>query len=66
MPTKYTQVSQPDYVVAMGDASGPYASTYPSKQPYSIIARHAGQVNLLFLGGEVESFRRVVCRLRHG
>jgi type II secretory pathway pseudopilin PulG len=56
VPTKYTQVSQPDYVVAMGDAPGPYASTYPSKQAYSIVARHAGQVNLLFLGGEVESF----------
>jgi prepilin-type N-terminal cleavage/methylation domain-containing protein len=55
-PTKYQQVSQPDYVVAMGDAPGQYASTYPSKQPYSIIARHAGQVNLLFLGGEVQSF----------
>lgn len=56
IPTKYQQVSQPDYVVAMGDAPGPYASTYPSKQPYSIVARHAGQVNLLFLGGEAQSF----------
>src|SRR5215469_15437010 len=35
-PTKYTQVRQPDYVVAMGDAPGPYASTYPSKQAYGI------------------------------
>jgi hypothetical protein len=56
IPTKYTQVVQPDYVVAMGDAPGPYASTYPSKQPYSIVARHAGAVNLLFLGGEAKSF----------
>ncbi|HEY1790042.1 MAG TPA: type II secretion system protein [Verrucomicrobiae bacterium] len=56
VPTKYSQVSQPVYVVAMGDAPGPYASTYPSKQPYSIVARHAGQVNLLFLEGEVKSF----------
>ncbi|HUA66268.1 MAG TPA: prepilin-type N-terminal cleavage/methylation domain-containing protein [Alphaproteobacteria bacterium] len=39
IPTKYTQVSQPDYVVAMGDAPGPYASTYPSTQPYSVVAR---------------------------
>jgi prepilin-type N-terminal cleavage/methylation domain-containing protein len=62
-PTKYQQVSQPDYVVAMGDAPGPYASTYPSIQAYSIVARHAGQVNLLFLAGEVQSFAgwRVGC-----
>jgi prepilin-type N-terminal cleavage/methylation domain-containing protein len=63
IPTKYSQVSQPIYVVALGDAPGPYASTYPSKQPYSIVARHAGQVNLLFLAGEVQSLpgRRVGC-----
>jgi len=56
VPTKYSQVSQPIYVVTLGDAPGPYASTYPSKQPYSVVARHAGQVNLLFLAGEVQSF----------
>jgi prepilin-type N-terminal cleavage/methylation domain-containing protein len=55
-PILYSQVKQPEYVVAMGDAPGPYASTYPSKQPYSIVARHSGQVNLLFLAGEVQSF----------
>jgi prepilin-type N-terminal cleavage/methylation domain-containing protein len=55
-PTKYQQVSQPVYVATMGDASGPYASTYPSVQPYSIVARHSKQVNLLFLAGAVKSF----------
>jgi prepilin-type N-terminal cleavage/methylation domain-containing protein/prepilin-type processing-associated H-X9-DG protein len=55
-PTKYQQVSQPVYVVALGDTPGAYSSTYPSIQPYSIVARHAGQVNLLFLDGEVKSF----------
>ena len=55
-PTKYQQVSQPVYVATMGDAPGPYASTYPSSQPYSIVARHSGQVNLLFLAGAVRSF----------
>jgi prepilin-type N-terminal cleavage/methylation domain-containing protein len=55
-PTQYYQVKQPALVVAMADAPGPYASTYPSKQPYGIVARHNGQVNLLFLAGEVQSF----------
>jgi hypothetical protein len=40
----------------MADAPGPYASTYPSVQPYSIIARHAARINLLFLAGQVQSF----------
>ena len=55
-PTKFGDVVQPLQVVALADAPGQYASTYPSKQPYSVIARHAGRVNLLFLSGEVQSF----------
>jgi hypothetical protein len=49
-------VVQPSYVVAMADAPGQYASTYPSAQPYSIVARHAARINLLFLAGQVQSF----------
>ena len=56
LPTLYTQVKQPDCVVTLADAPGPYASTYPSKQAYGIVARHSGQINLLFLAGEVQSF----------
>ena len=56
-PTKYTEVVQPMMVVALADAPGLYASTYPSTQPYSVIARHAGRVNILFLGGAVLSFK---------
>jgi prepilin-type N-terminal cleavage/methylation domain-containing protein len=56
VPVKYTDVVQPAYVVAMADAPGQYASTYPSTQPYSIVARHAGRINLLFLAGEVQAF----------
>ena len=55
--TKYTEVVQPQMVVALTDAPGFYASTYPSPQPYSVIARHAGRVNILFLGGTVQSFK---------
>jgi prepilin-type N-terminal cleavage/methylation domain-containing protein len=56
LATKYGEVIQPACVVALADAPGPYASTYPSTQPYSIVARHAARINLLFLAGQVESF----------
>jgi prepilin-type N-terminal cleavage/methylation domain-containing protein len=53
---KITEVVRPLQVVAMADAPGPYSSTYPSSKPYSVIARHLGRVNLLFLTGQVNSF----------
>ncbi len=55
-PTRVAEVVQPALVVAMADAPGQYASTFPSAQPYSAIGRHAGRLNLLFLAGEVRSF----------
>lgn len=56
LATKFGEVIQPDYVVAMADAPGPYASTFPSTRPYSAVARHASRINLLFLTGAVQSF----------
>jgi len=56
LATKFSQVTMPIYVVAMADAPGPYSATYPSTQPYSIVARHTAQVNLLFLTGQVRGF----------
>jgi prepilin-type N-terminal cleavage/methylation domain-containing protein len=56
LPTKFGDVVQPSVVVTLADAPGPYSSTYPSIQPYSIIARHANRLNLLFLAGQVQSF----------
>ena len=56
LPTRFADVVQPSAVVAMADAPGPYSSTYPSAQPYSLVARHGGRVNLLFLAGQVQSF----------
>jgi prepilin-type N-terminal cleavage/methylation domain-containing protein len=56
LATKFSDVVLPSCVVAMADAPGPYASTYPSAQPYSIVARHATRINLLFLAGQVQSF----------
>jgi prepilin-type N-terminal cleavage/methylation domain-containing protein len=56
LATKVSQVALPIYVVTLADAPGPYASTYPSTQPYNIVARHTGRVNLLFLTGQVQGF----------
>jgi prepilin-type N-terminal cleavage/methylation domain-containing protein len=53
--TKFTDVHRPLEVVAMADAPGPYASTFPSTKPYSVLARHTGRVNILFLAGQVNS-----------
>jgi prepilin-type N-terminal cleavage/methylation domain-containing protein len=54
--TKFAQVKAPDAVVAMADAPGPYASTFPSSNPYTVVARHSGRANILFLAGEVKGF----------
>jgi len=55
LATKFGEVVQPGCVVAMADAPGPYASTFPSTRPYSVLARHSTRVNLLFLTGQVLS-----------
>lgn len=54
--TKFSEVVQPGSVVAMADAAGPYAATFPSIRPYSPVARHSSRVHLLFLAGQVQSF----------
>ncbi len=54
--TKFTEIARPAQVVAMADAPGPYASTYPSSKPYGVLARHSRRVNLLFLAGQVNSY----------
>jgi prepilin-type N-terminal cleavage/methylation domain-containing protein/prepilin-type processing-associated H-X9-DG protein len=53
--TKFNDVSHPAQVVALADAPGPYSAIYPSKNPYSPVPRHDRRVNLLFLGGQVQS-----------
>lgn len=55
-PTKFGEVAQPSSVVALADAPGPYASTYPSALPYGAMPRHASRINLLFLTGQAQSF----------
>jgi len=53
---KFAEIARPLAVVAMADAPGPYASTFPSLKPYSVLARHTRRVNLLFLAGQVNSY----------
>jgi prepilin-type N-terminal cleavage/methylation domain-containing protein len=54
--TKFAEVPQPDVVVAMTDAPGPYSATFPSANPYSPAMRHGSKLNVLFLSGRVQSF----------
>jgi hypothetical protein len=53
--TRFDQVIQPTTVVAMADAPGPYASTFPSARAYSPVARHSASANLLFLAGQARA-----------
>jgi len=53
---RFLEVAQPSQVVAIADAPGPYASTFPSSRPYSIVARHNGRATILFLAGQVNSY----------
>lgn len=55
-PPTMSEIQMPIYVVAMAEAPGPYSATYPSGQPYSIVARHTGGINLLFLEGQVNHY----------
>ncbi|MCC7518649.1 MAG: prepilin-type N-terminal cleavage/methylation domain-containing protein [Verrucomicrobiae bacterium] len=55
-PTRLSDIQEPSKVVALGDARGDYSSIYPSRQPYSPVARHSGRVNLLFLDGHAQAF----------
>ena len=54
--TKLSDVVRAVQVVALADSSGPYSSTFPSKNYYSPLPRHKGRVNLLFLGAQVTGF----------
>jgi type II secretory pathway pseudopilin PulG len=63
--TKFGDVVRPAEVVTLADAPGPYSATFPSNNPYTPVARHSRNVNILFLTGNVQSFggRYVGCGL---
>jgi prepilin-type processing-associated H-X9-DG protein/prepilin-type N-terminal cleavage/methylation domain-containing protein len=55
-PHNILEIDRPTRVVFMSDAPGPYSSTEPWAQPFSVPARHRGSANLVFLDGHVKSF----------
>lgn len=55
-PHRLSEIPQPSVVVFMADAPGPYSSTRPSREPYSVIARHGGRANVVFLDGHAAAF----------
>jgi len=54
-PHNLREIELPSCVVFMADAPGLYSATVPSKRPFSVVARHAGCANVLFLDGHVQS-----------
>jgi len=50
------EIPNPGQLAFMADASGPYASTVPSRLGYTVVARHAGRANVVFVDGRVQSF----------
>jgi prepilin-type N-terminal cleavage/methylation domain-containing protein/prepilin-type processing-associated H-X9-DG protein len=53
LATRITQVEQAASTVFMAESPGPYASTFPSAQPYGCVAPYNGKGNILFLDGHV-------------
>jgi len=53
---KLSDIPKPEQLAFMGDALGPYASTVPSRLGYSVLARHSGRANVVFVDGRVQSF----------
>jgi prepilin-type processing-associated H-X9-DG protein len=55
-PDRAMMVPSPSELAFMADAPGQYASTVPSAQPYSVVARHGGRANVCFVDGHVASY----------
>jgi prepilin-type N-terminal cleavage/methylation domain-containing protein/prepilin-type processing-associated H-X9-DG protein len=56
VPDRIDRVGPTHRMVFMADAPGPYCATLPSTKPYSVIGRHNGAVNIVFLDGHVACF----------
>ncbi|HTS16837.1 MAG TPA: type II secretion system protein [Verrucomicrobiae bacterium] len=50
------EIPNPGQLAFMADAPGQYASTVPSQLGYSVIARHLGWANVLFVDGRAQAF----------
>ena len=55
-PHQADELPRPSLLVFMADSPGPYSATVPSKKPYGVVPRHAGNANLVFVDGHVAAF----------
>ena len=55
-PHKLQELPNPSQLAFMADGPSCWASTVPSSQGYSVVARHEGRANVAFVDGHVESF----------
>lgn len=53
---RVSEIPRPQRVVFMADSPGAYSSTVPSRESYSVAARHEGKANLVFLDAHGESY----------
>jgi len=56
LPDRIDLVGSPSTMVFMADAPGGYCSVLPFAAPFTPVARHNGQVNIVFLDGHAASF----------
>ena len=55
-PHRLAEIVNPSRLVFLADAPGPYSSTLPAADAYSVKARHAGRANVVFMDGHAASF----------
>lgn len=56
-PHRIQEIPDPSRLAFLADGPGGWSSTVPSSQEYSVLARHDGRANVVFLDGHVGSFR---------
>ncbi len=54
--SRVCQLPSPSTLAFLADSPGGYASTVPSSARYSVMPRHGGRANILFVDGHVASF----------
>ena len=64
--TKLSLITRPAVTVFLAETPGQYASTYPSKRPYSCQAPYRNQGNILFLDGHVTAYSAVYLGVNKG
>ena len=50
------EIPNPGQLAFLADAPGQFASTVPSQLAYSVIARHSGWANVVFVDGRAQAF----------